>query len=305
MKFSVIVPVYNRAEMIGPTLQSVTRQTYGNFECIVVDDGSDDPARLRQVIEGLNDSRFVYHWRPNGGGGAARNTGIEHAGGDYVAFLDSDDLFLPHKLETIRRQILQTCRDAYYSPAFVNRGEARMWIRPDRAINPDEDMGEYLFVQNQFIQTSTIVMSTPVAKRIRFDPTLRKGQDLDFCVRAHHAGVRFAMIDEPLVIWCDLTEENRTSRFSGYEAPTAWLENAKGFLTPKATQGYRATVLAYYLAKQHPLLASRYLLSGLLLAGVPARIIARQFARCFVPPSAYRKMVNIVVRHHGVQRAAR
>jgi glycosyltransferase involved in cell wall biosynthesis len=301
VRFSVIIPVHNRARTIEATLRSVATQTYGNFECIIVDDGSDDSAELQQVLHRLGDSRFAYRWRANGGGGAARNTGIDCATGDYVAFLDSDDLFLPHKLDSFRRHILGYPMDAYYSPALVDRGEARMWVRPDRAIGSQEDMGEYLFVHNQFVQTSTIVMATAAARRVRFDPSLRKGQDLDFCVRAHHAGLRFVMLDEPLVIWCDLTEENRTSRFSGHQAPSAWLAAAKPLLTQKAQRGYRATTLAYYLAGEHPFLAARDLLAGLFLAGVPARVILRQFARCFVPATTYRKMVNAVVRHKGVQ----
>lgn len=93
MQFSIVIPAYNRADTILPTLQSVQAQTFDDFECLIVDDGSKDGAALKQVVEGMNDPRFHYIHRENGGGGAARNTGIMAAKGDYIAFLDSDDFF--------------------------------------------------------------------------------------------------------------------------------------------------------------------------------------------------------------------
>ena len=85
---TVVIPVFNRAEAILPTLKSVQEQTFGDFECLVVDDGSEDGGQLKQLVGGLNDSRFRYIRRDNGGGGAARNTGIDEASGRLVALLD-------------------------------------------------------------------------------------------------------------------------------------------------------------------------------------------------------------------------
>ena len=97
-RFSVIIACYNRANIIGPCLASVQAQSLTDFECIIVDDGSDDSVALAQVVLALNDPRFRVIRRENGGGGAARNTGIAAARADWIAFLDSDDEFLPHKL---------------------------------------------------------------------------------------------------------------------------------------------------------------------------------------------------------------
>src|SRR5688572_23811750 len=92
--FSVVVPVFNRGVTVLPTLLSVRNQTFGDYECLIIDDGSDDGDELRKTVEGLGDQRFHLIRRRNGGPAAARNTGIEAARGIYVAFLDSDDLFL-------------------------------------------------------------------------------------------------------------------------------------------------------------------------------------------------------------------
>jgi len=297
-QFSIVIPVHNRADKILPTLNSVRNQTLQDFECIIVDDGSTDAAVLKELIERLEDKRFKYIWQENGGGGAARNAGILAACGRYIAFLDSDDLFLPTKLEVYKKYLSVDPLRALYSFMYVDRGVDRLWIRPDRAIRPDEDMGEYLFVYNQFIQTSTIALARETAVATLFNPDLRKGQDLDFCLRLHQRGVRFDMVPEPLTVWVDQTESGRASRTKGYEAPLAWLEKSRKMLTPRAEAGYRATVLFYYMAKHKPFRALLDLWRGG-LAGVPLRILARQFLRGFLPKGVYRLLVDQFVSISG------
>lgn len=93
-KVSVVIPTYNRAHLIGETIQSVLGQTFQDFEIIIVDDGSQD--NTQEVV-----SRFPvkYFYQENCGVSAARNTGIKLSSGQYIAFLDSDDLWLRHALE--------------------------------------------------------------------------------------------------------------------------------------------------------------------------------------------------------------
>src|SRR5687767_8549903 len=93
---SVIIPTYNRGYIIKPTIESVLAQTYGNFEIIVVDDGSTDDTRT--VIEQFG-ARVRYLYQPNAGLAAARNTGLGAARGEFIAFQDSDDTWVPWKLE--------------------------------------------------------------------------------------------------------------------------------------------------------------------------------------------------------------
>ena len=93
---SVVIPTYNSAEFLIQALESVFNQTYTNYEVIVVDDGSTD--NTRQVIEPYR-SRLNYIYQANQGVAVARNKGIEVARGEWIAFLDADDLFLPQKLQ--------------------------------------------------------------------------------------------------------------------------------------------------------------------------------------------------------------
>ena len=94
--FSVVIPLYNRRDLIARTIASVQQQTFQDFEVVVVDDGSRD--RPEEVIDALGDPRVRLLRQENRGGCAARNAGIDAARGRYVAFLDSDDSFLPHHL---------------------------------------------------------------------------------------------------------------------------------------------------------------------------------------------------------------
>ena len=93
---SVIIPTYNRAMRCKTAVESVLSQTHENVEVIVIDDGSRD--NTREVICGM-DGRVRYIYQSNAGVSAARNRGLEEATGDYIAFLDSDDSWLPWKLE--------------------------------------------------------------------------------------------------------------------------------------------------------------------------------------------------------------
>lgn len=98
---SVIIPSYNRAFSIGRAIQSVLDQTYKNLELIIVDDGSTD--NTEEVVKDFKNPqiRYIKH-KQNKGGGAARNTGIKSAKGEFIAFLDSDDQWLPSK---VRKQL--------------------------------------------------------------------------------------------------------------------------------------------------------------------------------------------------------
>ena len=101
MKISVIIPVYNTGERLKRCLDSVVAQTFKDFECIVVDDGSKDLSP--QIIDefAAKDSRFTAIHKPNGGVSSARNEGLKVSKGEWVVFLDSDDSIKPNHLEAM------------------------------------------------------------------------------------------------------------------------------------------------------------------------------------------------------------
>ncbi|MDJ1504661.1 glycosyltransferase family 2 protein [Xanthocytophaga agilis] len=103
--FSIIIPTYNRASFLPATLQSLLKQTFKDYEVIVVDDGSTD--NTEEVMKGLTDDHIRYYKKENGERAAARNFGIKQARGQYITFLDSDDIFYEQCLSNAYESILK------------------------------------------------------------------------------------------------------------------------------------------------------------------------------------------------------
>lgn len=109
---SIIIPTYNRANLIGETIFSVVNQTYKNWELIIVDDGSED--NTKNIIETFSDPRIITLTIPHSGiFGKVRNEGLKISKGEFIAFLDSDDLWIPHKIETQLQLLLDNPEAAF------------------------------------------------------------------------------------------------------------------------------------------------------------------------------------------------
>jgi len=178
---SVIIPTYNRAHLVGRAIRSVLNQTYQDFEIIVVDDGSTD--NTEEVVKSFNDPRIRYiRHEKNRGGSAARNTGIRAARGEYIAFLDSDDEWLPTKLEK-QIELLETAPaiGAVYSGyVVIQEGRPLELYRPKRAGNLYPDLLIYNFTG----PCSTYVIRRECLKAVGyFDVNLPSHQDYDLWIR--------------------------------------------------------------------------------------------------------------------------
>ena len=101
--FSIILPTYNRGYILTETIEKVICQSYQNWELLVIDDGSKD--NTKEVVESINDVRVRYIYQENQERSVARNNGIKHAEGEYICFLDSDDIILDNHLETLHKFI--------------------------------------------------------------------------------------------------------------------------------------------------------------------------------------------------------
>ena len=193
---SVIIPTYNRAHLVGRAIRSVLNQTYQDFELIVVDDGSTD--NTEEVVKGFNDDRIRYICHDeNKGGSAARNTGIKIALGEYIAFLDSDDEWLPEKL---RRQI-GTLQKLSKEWAGVCTG---FWlIDGGSVIKYTPPLPRNLFTEllsRCFLYSgSTLLIRKVLLDEIGgFDEALPRHQDWDLLLRISKTH-KLAVIREPLV----------------------------------------------------------------------------------------------------------
>ena len=126
---SVVIPVYNRMDTIERSINSVLNQTYKNIEIIVIDDGSIDDTL--KIIEHLSISDIKVLKQNHGGANAARNLGISAAKGEFIAFQDSDDEWLPDKLEKQITYMLEGGYEACYCPFFLYEKKSNGVFFPD------------------------------------------------------------------------------------------------------------------------------------------------------------------------------
>lgn len=194
MFFSVIIPSYNREHILPKAIDSVLQQTFADFELIIVDNGSTD--NTRQLIESYSrqDSRIRYFWQENSGSPAgSRNTGIQNAQGEWVAFLDSDDWWFSSKLEEVHKAIQEDQTNSYV--AVSHWEEKYVNYHPHSVLRHgcEEETGLYeklLFGGNLF-STSAMTVKTDILRKLGgFNP--RKDyfivEDYDLWMRVAQQG---------------------------------------------------------------------------------------------------------------------
>jgi glycosyltransferase involved in cell wall biosynthesis len=288
--FSVIIPVYNRAQTLHAALESVRAQSCQDFEILVVDDGSrDDP---RAVAESFADPRIRFISQPHGGGGKARNTAIDQACGRFIAPLDSDDVFLPHHLASMKSLLEHSSGLVGYARTWVDRGDGHMLLKPPRALRFAEDMATYLLCDRGFIPTVTIVVPRDVAAQIRYDENLPPAEDADFAIRLFGAGYRFRMLEEPGAVWQDGFDPARLSVSKGGRELGAWLERMRPMISSRAYHGARGWAYAKLVAPQHPLTALGLYLTAVLRGCYSPSLAAIIFLQIFLESTGYRRFAD-------------
>jgi len=189
---SVIIPTHNRAQLLPRAIRSVLGQTYENLELIIVDDGSTD--NTPEIVKRFRAPRILYlcH-KVSRGAPVARNTGIQRAKGEYIAFLDDDDEWLPHKLQT-QLQVLWELHQVgvvycKYKKLYPS-GEARV---------VGEGFSQRHLLHHNFIGTPTLLMHRECLEADLFDEDLPRGQDWELCLRLSQR-YKFIFVDEVLVL---------------------------------------------------------------------------------------------------------
>jgi glycosyltransferase involved in cell wall biosynthesis len=185
---SIIIPTYNRAHLISETLDSILAQTYANWECIIVDDGSTDNTTEVVAAYVKKDNRFQYHERPQShkpGGNGARNYGLKQSKGDYIIWFDSDDLMEQNKIKT-HIQVL-TENDCQFSVAKFLNFETKQDIAHN-FVNVIKDGNLYpvkredYVTQKIFWGTIDVVAKKELYNGFHFNEELKSGQEYNFFV---------------------------------------------------------------------------------------------------------------------------
>lgn len=184
---SIIIPTYNRAHLIGETLDSLLAQTYTNWECIVVDDGSTDNTLsvLKKYKE--KDKRFHCYKRPDvsrKGANACRNYGIEKSNGDYINFFDSDDIMVSNKIELKLKKIFETKTDYVISKTIDFHHPSSNEVFLSTSLNYNfkaYPLNHYNYIcQLLNWLTPDALICSKLVKQISFNDKLSRGQEYNF-----------------------------------------------------------------------------------------------------------------------------
>jgi len=196
---SVIMPTYNHAKFIGKAIDSVLSQTYKNFELIIIDNYSEDDTE--KIVASYEDDRITYlKFRNNGIIAASRNHGIKHSHGDYIAFLDSDDIWYPEKLSLVKsifkrysdvdivhHSEMEVCSDG--RKRILNYGQVKQPAYTD-----------LLFVSNKVSTSATVVRRELAVEVGGFseDMDFNSAEDYDFWLKLAKAGGKFYYLNRVL-----------------------------------------------------------------------------------------------------------
>jgi len=289
---SIVIPVYNRADMIGRTVEGCLAQTYPEIEIVLVDDCSTD---------GLGDAlapflrerrvRLVSHAK-NKGVSAARNSGVEAAKGDLIAFLDSDDVWLPTKLERQMALIKAHDGDRFLCGTLteVRSGKDMIRIRPKRLKPREVRIGDYLFVhrvrqrlplvsyngatlmEGFFAQTSSYLLPKKLADATPFRSTLNQYEDMAFLIDLDGKDVDFLLVEEPLTVQQDDDRPGRLGARDDLDRGYHFLGEVGDALSPDAKLAFEATHLAHLHGRARP--------------GKVIGIVLRAFKRGLIAPKS-------------------
>lgn len=210
---SVIIPTFKRSGTLERAIASVRAQTYKNIEILVVDDNDPD-SRYRKETEALisgllkDGARITYLKHDhNKGGAVARNTGIDNAKGEYVAFLDDDDIWMPDK---IKKQLDMMDGFDAVCTACLFFGNGALSGKTFGFGKTSVSLAD-LRRRNNLGYTSSLIAGSHVFKKVRFDGDLTKYQDWDLFIRILKEGFRVGFVNEPLVMIADDFDRGRIS----------------------------------------------------------------------------------------------
>ena len=203
-KISIIVPCYNQAQFLDEALQSVLEQTYQNWECIIVNDGSTDSTEKIARNWAAKDSRYFYFYKENGGLSSARNLGLDSAKGNYIQFLDSDDFLNNRKLELSLNE-LKTFENNIVISNF------RMFTD-----NPENSTSAYCNLLPELLNFRSVLLKWDTAfsipihcglfesklfKDFRFPEELKAKEDWIMWLSLFQKEIQVSFIDKPLVYY--------------------------------------------------------------------------------------------------------
>lgn len=264
-RVSVVIPAYNAEKFLAQAIQSVVDQSFKDFELIIVDDGSVD--QTRTIAQSFDGVRYLY--QTNSGVAAARNRGIEASTGEFVAFLDADDVWMREFLEGLVA-VMDARLELGAAYAWARLVDERGALLPQSlCVHIERDVLAQLFRQGSFIVPSMLmVRREAVAKAGLFDPELPPAEDWDFLVRLAAAGVSFDCVPRFLVHKREYGSSLSANDENLFRASLRAVEKALALYLPerytslaahKRAKIFFASSTAHWRGGLHDLAAERFL----------------------------------------------
>tara|TARA_R110002049_G_scaffold3795_5_gene27659 strand:- start:137642 stop:138610 length:969 start_codon:yes stop_codon:yes gene_type:complete len=260
---SIIIPTFNRAALIEATLNSILNQSYSNWECLVIDDGSTD--NTIEILTAFcdNDARFKYYERPKNrpkGANACRNYGLELSNGTFINWFDSDDLMLPNKLLLQVAQLEKSSLN--YSICQTERYDIienkSLGLRSD-AIHSKDILNDYIMFKIFWMTGAPLWRKDFLNQnKFCFDEALQQSQDYDYHINIIAKDACYEVINAPLMRLCKHESNMSNNLFddslkiysnikSRYKALSNHLEllntETKVFLLKKQFEFYRKGII--------------------------------------------------------------
>jgi len=224
--FSVIIPTFNRASLLPRAIDSVLKQTFADWEVIIVDDGSKD--NTKEVVEKYADQRIRYIYQTNAERSVARNNGIDNAKGQYICFLDSDDYYLPNRLELLHHELINRGMPVgiFYTGLLVDMGRAEML----KSVVAEQGKNIFEKIALSVIHSQQVCGHRSVFENNKYDKQFHIGEDMELWLRiAEH--YPFVYLDDQYTIVA-VDHEDRSVNVRKYNSYAHQLRLFRYIFTP-------------------------------------------------------------------------
>ena len=245
---SIVIPTYQRPEAVRVAALSALAQTWSVIEVIVVADGPDTATRA--ALEGL-DQRLCYLELPqNCGPAAARNAGVSASRGEWLAFLDDDDVMLPNKIEAQMSETDPAHPNTMISCRSIYRRADRDDLWPERPNEPGEDIADYILRRPSLLRRpgnvsiQSLLVHRSILELVPFGAH-RDHEDWAWLLEAWHvAGARVRFVWEPLVVYTIDTESSSRSRRANWSDSLEWAQGHRHWISDRAFCSFLSTKVA-------------------------------------------------------------
>nr|BAP91646.1 glycosyl transferase family 2 [Phormidium sp. KS] len=196
---SVVIPVYNSEKTLKETIESVLNQTFQDFELIIINDGSTD--KSLEIISRIKDERLKVFSYPNAGLSASRNRGIDLAKGEYISFIDADDLWTPDKLESQLKALLENPQAALAYSCTDCIDESGKFLGKGSYLSFSGDVRANLLLTNFVDSGSNVLIRTEALKKVgKFDESRKSCEDWDMWLRLA-INYSFVAVSKPQILY--------------------------------------------------------------------------------------------------------